>query len=296
MTLRSVIRIAGAAALFVLTLAACSPIRGYPADPEDTTATLDALKPYFGVDQDKQYNSLAIGSPVRLALRNEIVLGRMRAYDLEFDDFERRLNSDATGITAGGDLVLLILGGLGATTGASATKAALAAASAGIVGAQAAIDKDLYYQKTLPALLAQMEANRAKVKLAILTGLNLDDTKYSLPRAELDLDGLKRAGGIPASIQDITQKAVSDAAESQSKIEGLRALSFNQLPSTHRLLTWLVPKGQTTVVAANNDKLQAWLKAQPAPLPDLTPLQFVAGSNADLEAARKKAIIDLQVP
>lgn len=141
-----------------------------------------------------------------------------------------------------------------------------------------------------------MEANRAKAKLAILTGLNLDDTKYSLPRAELDLDGLKRAGGIPASIQDITQKAVSDATESQSKIEGLRALSFNQLPSTHRLLTWLVPKEQATVIAANNDKLQAWLKAQPAPLRDLTPLQFVAGSNADLEAARQKAIIDLQVP
>lgn len=128
MTVRPAIWIAGAAAaLFILTLAACSPIRGYPADPEDTTATLDALKPYFGVDQDKQYNSLAIGSPARLALRNEIVLGRMRAFNLEFDDFERRLNGDANGTTAGGDLVLLILGGLGATTGASATKAALAA-------------------------------------------------------------------------------------------------------------------------------------------------------------------------
>jgi hypothetical protein len=43
------------------------------------------------------------------------------------------------------------------------------------VGAQAAINRDLYYQRTLPALLAQMEANRAKVELTIMNGLAKSD-------------------------------------------------------------------------------------------------------------------------
>jgi len=144
MTSRSAIPTVGAAAaLLILVLSACSPLRGYPSDPEDTTATLTALQPYFGVAKDTEYSNSAIGSPRRQQLRDEIVLNRIRAYDIAFDDFERRLNGDGNSLTVGSDLLLLVLNGLGATTGTAATKSALAAASAGIVGAQAAIDKDL---------------------------------------------------------------------------------------------------------------------------------------------------------
>lgn len=292
---RHAIRLVGATAgLLLLALGACSPIQGYPADPEDTTTTLNALQAYFAVEKDAQYSQLPAGSPQRLNLRNEIVLNRIRAYDIEFDDFEKRLNGDANSLTVGGDLVLLILNGLGATTGGGATKAALAAA--GVVGAQAAIDKDLYYQKTLPALLAQMEANRTAVKLSILTGLNLDDSKYPLVRAELDLDALKRSGGIPASIQNITQQAVDQTAESQQKIEDLLSAPFNQLPSTKRLMTWLFPNGQKTPDGGNLNKLQGWINKQPAPLSNFAPAAFASNAGPDLEAARQKAITDLQVP
>lgn len=297
MTGRSTIPAIGAtAALLILALSACAPVRGYPSDPQDTTATLAALQPYFGVAKDAEYSSLAIGSPGRQQLRDEIVFNRIRAYDIEFDDFEMRLNGDANSLTVGSDLLLLVLNGLGATTGTVATKAALAAASAGIVGAQAAINKDLYYQKTLPALLAQMEANRAKVKLAILTGLNLDDGKYPLVRAELDLDALQRAGGVPSSIQSITQEAVNQATETQQKIDNLRTLPFNTLPSTKRLTAWLYPNGQKTPDTKNLTQLEAWLKKQPAPLPDLPAASFVFDANADLETARQKAITDLKIP
>jgi hypothetical protein len=49
-------------------------------------------------------------------------------------------------------------------TGGEVTKAALAAGSAFMVGTQGAISKDLFYQRTIPALLAQMEANRTDAK------------------------------------------------------------------------------------------------------------------------------------
>ena len=114
--------------------------------------------------------------------------------------------------------MVLTLAGLGATTGDAATKAALAAASAGVVGAQGAISKDLYYQRTLTALLAQMEANRDKVKLNILNGLSQTDAQYSLYHADLDLDALQRASGLPDAIGGITEQAAAQKATAQANL------------------------------------------------------------------------------
>jgi hypothetical protein len=83
------------------------------------------------------------------------------------------------------------------------------------LGANTAINKDLYYQKTIPALLAQMEANRLKAKLHILQGLAQPDSKYSLMLAYTDLDSYKSAGSIPAAISSVTQ----DAANAKEKAE-----------------------------------------------------------------------------
>src|ERR1041385_2381654 len=108
-------------------------------------------------------------------IRNEIIFARMRAYDITFADFEKRLYGDGNAVTLGSDLAGLILAGLTATTGNAATKSVLGAASAGVIGAKAAIDKDLYYQKTIPALLAQMEADRLQAKAPIVTGMKVPD-------------------------------------------------------------------------------------------------------------------------
>ena len=131
----------------------------------------------------------------------------MRACDIEFADFERRLYGDGNVVGLGGDLVGLVLTGLIATTGNAATKSALGAASAGVIGASAAINKDLYYQKTIPALLAQMEADRLKALAPITTGLKLSDADYPLMQAYIDLDAYKSAGSIPAAITAINQNA-----------------------------------------------------------------------------------------
>ena len=142
----------------------------------------------------------------------------MRAYEIAFGDFEQRLWSDTNVISTGGDLLVLALAGLGATTGSAATASALAAASAGVVGAQATVSKDLYYQRTLPALLAQMEANRDTIKLSLINGLKEADEKYSLFQADLDLEALQRASGISAAVTNITQQASTNQMAAQAKL------------------------------------------------------------------------------
>lgn len=207
----------------ILLAGGCAPVLGLPRDPENSgllgqSALLTKLEASFDPAEDEAYQragcvdlaSCTGGAAVeaaRRAKRDDIVLRRLRALNLEFSNFEERLYGDSNVVGTGGDLLLLVLGGLGATIGNAGVKAALAASSAGIVGAQATINKNLFFQRTIPALMAQMEANRAAVTTRILDGLGQSDAAYPLIRAELDLDALKRAGSIPSAISGITSQA-----------------------------------------------------------------------------------------
>jgi hypothetical protein len=239
------------AALFIL-LAGCAPILGYPNDPENTDATLAALAPYFNGTQEAQYAALSDPAQ-RAAKRNEIVLARVRGYDIEFNDFERRLYGDGSSVSLGSDLVGLILGGLTATTGNAATKSALGAASAGVIGAKTAIDKDLYYQKTIPALLAQMEADRLKALAPITAGLKQSDADYPLMQAYIDLDAYKTAGSIPTAINAVNQSAGNAKDEAQAVITFQRAsapLQFQGIASVRAQLGSLTTDAQFLVLAS----------------------------------------------
>ena len=105
-------------------LAGCTPLQGYPADPENTDATPVTLAPYFNGAKEADY-LMTTDPTLRMAKRNEIVLARVRAHDIEFGDFERRLYGDGNAIGLGSDLIGLVLAGLTATTGGAATKSAL---------------------------------------------------------------------------------------------------------------------------------------------------------------------------
>jgi hypothetical protein len=182
---------------------------------------LAALAPYFNGVKEADYLATA-DLALRTAKRNAIVLARLRGYDIEFYDFEQELYGQGNEITLGADLTALALGGLIATTGKAATKSALGAASAGVIGAKAAIDKDLFYQKTIPALLAQMEADRLKAILPITAGMKFSDAEYPLMQAYIDLDAYKNAGSIPAAINQIN-KAAGNAKDT---LQALRSTAF----------------------------------------------------------------------
>jgi hypothetical protein len=203
----------------------CASIVGFPRDPENTADTLARLAPYFDGTREAEYQAQTDAFQ-RQRLRDAIILARIRAYDIEFGAFQRELYGAGNSISTGGDLVVLVLSGLAATTGDAVTKSALAAASAGVVGAQGVINKDLYYQRTMPALLAQMEANRAIAKLAIVQNLSHSDAEYSLWRAYLDLDTLKNAGSIPGAVANITQDAANAREAAQAAITVERGAAF----------------------------------------------------------------------
>ena len=291
----------------IALLASCSAIQGYPHDPGNSSAVLKSLQPYFEQSTEDAYFKEA-DSIKRRQLRDTIVLSRVRAYDLEYDNFEESLFASGSSFSIASDLTVLVLTGLGATIGEATTKAALSAASAGIIGAQATISKDLYFQKTLPALLAQMEANRTKAELVIFSGLTQDDDRYPLLRANLDLDALKKAGAIPAAITGITQQAADSTTASQALIQSLRSSGMSSTSSSLRIRNWLYPGGKDhdaqgkllPVDKTKFDALQKWMhsdKIDPT-LGSLPPEVFIDSNAPGLEIARQRALADktLNIP
>jgi hypothetical protein len=188
------------------------------------------LAPYFNGSKEADYvNTDPTNVVLRKQKRDVIILERIHAYNIEFADFERRLYGDGNEVSLGSDLVGLVLGGLIATTGNAATKSALGAASIGVSGANTAINKDLYYQKTIPALLAQMEADRLKALAPIAAGLKLSDADYPLMQAYIDLDAYKTAGSIPGAINAVNQSAGNAKDDAQAVITLQRASAVDQL-------------------------------------------------------------------
>jgi hypothetical protein len=164
----------------------------------------------------------------------------------------------------------------------------------------------LYFQKTVPALLAQIEANRTKVKLTILSNLKqYDDNAYSLYQANLDLDQLKEAGGIPLAITGITQQAADKTQQLQTAIDQLRTGNISKSSSTQRIIKWLYPNGQKdakgNLIKPDNDKLKKienWMdndKTDPV-LGSVPWEDFVEKDLPNYESDRQRALTELNIP
>jgi hypothetical protein len=217
----------------------------------------------------------------------------MRGYDIEFDNFEKALYGNANVVSTGGDLVVLALGAVGATTGGAEAKAALSAASGAVAGAQAAISKDLYYQRTIPALLAQMEADRANAKASLVLGIKQSDVLYPLAQAYIDLETLKAAGGIPRAIAGVTQAASTNAQVAQTQLALLRNTSFSTSSTTSLIRNWLYKGG--VLVPSNQSALVNWMLHDTVdPVLANIPLSVFLRATT-LEADRQRAITQLGI-
>ena len=287
-----------AAALIAATaLGGCVNFSGFSDDPLKPDAnSIAALNQQYGspaiLNCYHEGNCTAPKLADRRAVRDYIVLGRMHVYRVEFSLLVRTLSGGNNVFSVGSDLTALALNGLGATTGDAATKAALAAASAGVLAANGAVDKDLFYSKTVPAIITQMEANRARAEATIFEGLKLGDDKYDLGRATHDLDILNDSGSLSDAISSITQKATDEkkAALAEDWTTPYRSGELDTGPTSKKLRDWLK-------TAKNFPSLANWWNAnastQQKQLP--FPEALLDDTHDDIEALRVQAIKDLKI-
>ncbi len=199
-------------------LAGCASLSGHPSRSEDVKARMDDLRArYFehgtkdatdtNVIEKYRAGNLDNGSSKR-SVRDDIVYGRMELYDLEYSIFRKTVYTEGTGSNLALDVLGVGVGAAGAAvTGADASRI-LSAISGGISGTATSLNKNLYYERTLPAILAHMNANREAVRADIYASLQAsDENVYPLGRALVDLERFFAAGTIPGAVESIVKEA-----------------------------------------------------------------------------------------
>src|SRR5262249_28286306 len=212
-------------AIVACCTAGCASSGGYPDNPTDAAADLGALRIYFYPEIISQYFATPVGTS-RKALRNEIIYARLAAYDIEYAKFQQAIYSERTLTDTTGDLTILVLSALGASLASTATKTALAASVTAVGGAKASIDKNLFYDRTLPALFAQMDANRAKALVGI-EGCAADfDDRCPLTKAIVLLNAYREAGSLPGAVSGIALSAGIQRDNAMAQIQKIRGSRY----------------------------------------------------------------------
>jgi hypothetical protein len=300
---RSLMRVF-AAALLLAVLQGCASFQGAP----DWNRSQNAKEadPMFDAAVERFY---AARTPERrVAVRNRFIETRMAIINRSYAAYKESIYTQRTGSAVGVDLATMLLGAAGAAVSDVGTKTGAAALSAGLIGGKASIDKNLYFDRTLPAMLAQMDGLRSQVRARILAGMTTDVDTYRLTQAASDLDDYFNAGTILGAISAITTQAgiTQTAAD---------AVLRDRLPSEADLSAALKAKGFTVTRAAqtattdlldeclkddeNKYKpgvevaLLAWLRGQGVKLDGvMTPLSNFLTDEGDEAEKRRAAFLN----
>jgi hypothetical protein len=275
-------------ALAVMLLSGCASIEGYPNRLEYAAQYIAEVGPYAAPDAVLRYNATTDLTSATL-LRNNIVTARIFSIDANFHQFVRDLTTQQNLSSVGIDWAAIGLASAGAVVGSSQTKAILAAISAGLLGAKASVDKDVFYNKTIPALITLMEGQRKIVLAQIYVGLRKGAADYTLYQALADLDSYYNAGTINGALVGLTVTAGASSQAGSDQIAAVLSSNFSVDDSSQKLRKFWKPDG--TINIENQTKLKNWMKAN-----GVDPGSVGFFIYSDMYAAkRSKAVSDLKI-
>ncbi|MDM7956608.1 hypothetical protein [Blastomonas sp.] len=188
----------------------CSSLSGAQRpvlSPADSVATAQKFKPEisllrFYADDDSARLDLSA-----MDYRNLVIALYLDAIDARFAEFRAQAGSESRASGLAFDIALLGLTGAAAVAEADEVNP-FATAAAAFLGARASFDKNLFYDRTLPAMFATMEAERARIRTDIIRAMMQDAIAYPLPLAFGDLAAYQRAGSFEFAIAKVVNRAV----------------------------------------------------------------------------------------
>ena len=219
-----------------LVLTSCASTSGFQERPERIDTKLERLqKDYFlpGTDVLAEYNKPE--RPDKQSYRDNVVHGRLLAIDMQYGLFKQALYEEGVTTNVAIDTLGVVVGTAGAAVTGSDGSRILSALSGGISGTGTAINENLYYKRTLPALLALMDAKREAIRAEIISGLTTDHNTYPLGRALVDLERYVQAGSIPGAISEILASAGEAKSIAEEKIEITRDREFIDAKAQERI-------------------------------------------------------------
>ncbi len=148
--------------------------------------------------------------------RDMVVSVYLNAIDARYFEFRTALSNERRELGTGFDFAIL-----GLTTAASVARNSivnsLSAAASVMTGTRASIDRNFYFNETLPALFAAMEARRLRILTRITRNLNRPAEEYPLETAFTDLNAYEMAASLDGAIEEVTAQASEERREAQQR-------------------------------------------------------------------------------
>lgn len=153
--------------------------------------------------------------------RDAFIAIQIAAIDARYMDFRAKLSREMKGANFGFDLAVLGLTSAGSIA-AERTANILSAGAAGLTGSKAALSKEVYFEKTLPALIASMDARRLRQKAIIVEKMRTKSTAdYGIAEALVDLAAYQQAASLDGAIEQVTNQAATDKQEAQQQYDDI---------------------------------------------------------------------------
>jgi len=274
--------------IFILT--GCTSLSGSPERSADINTELAALMEYLVPEVITTYNAKATDAEKK-TYRDEVIAARIRAVDLNYNEFVKKLSEENKKLNIGADSAILLLGGAGAASTVSGMQTVLAATSSTVSGVKTSIDKNSYYDSAVSALIAQMQASRKEVLVSIYTGLELGVDQYPLMKALIDIETYYQAGTLFGAVGEITKSSGEQKAKADQELSNIIKGQYAKDRAGDRIRAFWKPDGRT-IDSSNESRLKFWMKNSGIDNTSIT-LFLRAGHLAE---ARAKAIQEIPIP
>lgn len=162
----------------------------------------------------------ARGGVDRKSYRNYVAGLYLQAVDARYAEFRTQLSQEAKGARFGSGTAILLMNGAAIVSGAEGARA-LAASAAVASGTYATYSKEVLYEKTLQALLAAMDAQRAQARGQLAAGLLLPADQYSMGDAFSALQRIEEQASLDVAAQHVTSLATADARKQEAAVQTL---------------------------------------------------------------------------
>lgn len=235
--------------LMTVGLCGCQSLEGYPRPLESREEALSLVRDDIQPAAVNAYASIAAEAQSgsrdqRLtAKRDQIVRARLYAIDVNYDDFVRGLTGQQKTFAIGADLVSAGLTGAATLAKSATTKTHLTTYASAALGVRSTVDKELFYSKTLPAVVTQMDASRKTVLAKIAEGLAQSNAAYPLTAALADLQDYYTAGTLNGALNQISKDAGVKNAAAQQRIVNATTVKYATDAGHKSLFGYWAPNG-----------------------------------------------------
>ena len=197
------------------SLGACASFDGQPRAV--LTSTAAAVPAAYSPQSALEAYAGRATAAERSAYRNTVIGIYMVSADANFLEFRRMLSREnkGTNFALGSGFTAL---STAATVSAQRAANILSAIASGLSGIQGRVASEVYFERTLPALLAGMEADRTHVRTDIVGRMGQGD-EYSLTEALLDVARYEAAGSLDNAIETVTNQASQLRQAEQARFE-----------------------------------------------------------------------------